>query len=221
MSRIILFFTALFFSISCSFSQIQIPDTNTRHIVFTHAGFDYNLIAVSLGYLNYCPKFKTGVYFDISQGTALLFTSNLKSQIGLQTWQGSFGKFNCKTNMGFIFTRSYNKAGLYNSIGFNFQNNFGLSINRINLGIDIQYNPYILTLIKHSDFYRKYYFENVKDGWYRNLSNNIRIGSYISVLTDKRRLIELSLRLGYQTSGKLDLLIPSIYGIISINKKFN
>lgn len=218
--NIFLLWAYLFYSMS-SFAQIQRPDSTFHHIVATNVGYDYNLISVQLGYAYYHPAYKTSAFIDITQGTAVLGTPNLRIQLGLQTWQGSSKKFNFRNSIAFVYSHSSNKAGNYKGLGLNIQINAGFTLNRLGIGADFQYNPFFATQIRHTEFYRQYYYNDVKDGWYKNTANNLRVGGYASLMINKRRSLELSLRAGYQTSGQFDKLAkPTIYAIIGINKKF-
>jgi hypothetical protein len=215
----------LFYIWICLFSsslsaQIIQPKDDCRHIAKINVGYDYNLISVDVGYAYYQPKFKTAAFIDLTQGTALLGTGNLRTQIGLQTWQGSFQKFNLRTSLAFVYTRSTNKAGNYDGLGLNLHINAGLNLKNIGFGADLQYNPFFATHIKHSDFWRQYYYSEAKDGWYKLTANTWRVGGYFSTLFGTEKMLELNLRGGYQTSGQFDKLIPGFYAIIGFNKKF-
>lgn len=219
-NRIFVVITVSILFTSNSKAQIQLPQNDYRHIVKANFGYDHNLISVNIGYAYFQHKLKTAAFIDVTQGTALIGTSNLRTQIGLQTWQGSVKKLNIRTLLAFVYTHSSNNAGSHNALGLNVQVNGGLQWNRWGLGTDIQYNPFFVTHIKHSDFYRQYYYNDVKDGWYKNTTDNLRIGGYLLVSLDKAKSTELSIRGGYQTSGKLDKLIPPFYGVLGFNKKF-
>jgi hypothetical protein len=200
-------------------AQIIKPDTTRQHFINLNFGYDYNLISLNLGYAYYVPKFKTAAFADFTQGTALLGTGNFRTQIGLQTWQGSIKKFNLKTTLAFVYSRSVNKAGSYDGLGMNFNLNAGITLKRFGIGADFQYNQFFATHIKHSSYWRQYYFPNAKDGWYNLTSNNIRVGGYLSGQLDTQKTWELNLRGGYQTSGQFDKLIPGFYFIFGLNKK--
>ncbi|MDX2280089.1 MAG: GNAT family N-acetyltransferase [Saprospiraceae bacterium] len=201
-------------------AQMQYPSVDFRHIIKVSVGYDYNLVALDLGYAYYQQRLKTAVFVDITQGTALLGSGNLRTQVGVQTWQGSFQKFNFSNALAFVYTHSMNKAGNYDGLGLNFHMNVGLRLKRLGFGADFQYNPFLMTYIKHSDFWRQYYYSEAKDGWYKLTANTWRIGGYISAYLDKQHSLELNLRAGYQTSGQLDKLIPGFYAIFGFNKKF-
>lgn len=208
----------------CSFSSSSIaqfiqPNDNIKHIAKINIGYDYNLISLDAGFGYYYSKYKTAAFLDFTQGSALLGTGNFRTQIGLQNWQGGQKKINLKTSLALVQTRSINKAGNYNGLGLSLQIQPGLNYNQIGFGADIQYNPFFATHIKHSDFWRQYYYNNAKDGWYKFTTTNWRFGIYISLLTGNEKSLELNLRGGYQTSGQYDRLIPGFYSIIGFNKR--
>lgn len=202
------------------YSQITKPDSTTKHIINLNIGFDYNIISTNIGYDYYFKKYKTSAFIDFTQGSALLGTSNFRTQIGLKTWKGTFNKFNLRNSLAFVHSHSSNKAGNYDGLGLNLITNAGFTFNRFGLGLDLQYNPFFATHIKHSDYWRTYFYSNAKDGWYSLTSNNLRMGLYLSELFGKHKTTELNLKGGYQSSGQFDKLIPNIYFIIGINKRF-
>ncbi|MFM2228382.1 MAG: hypothetical protein RL664_1725 [Bacteroidota bacterium] len=216
--KFFLFLLACYFS-SSSMAQFILPTDDIKHIANINVGYDYNLISLDAGYAYYYSKYKTAVFANLTQGTALLGTGNYRTQIGLQTWQGSQKKLNLKTSLALVHTRSINKAGNYNGIGFSLQIQPGLNYKHIGFGADFQCNPFFSTHIKHSDFWRQYYYSDAKDGWYKLTTTNWRFGAYISLLMGNENSFELNFRGGYQTSGQYDRLIPGFYSIIGFNKK--
>lgn len=198
-------------------AQIYEPDKSLHHLFGITAGFDHNLVALNLNYTYYLPQYKTGAFVSITQGTALLGTGNLQLQIGLQSWQGSFRKFNLKSRLSFMYVRSDNNAGTYNSLGLNLVLNPGLSLGRFGAGLDLQLNPLLATNIQHSDYFRTYVYSDVKDGWYNTSAINLRIGIYLTYLFLKHKTLEVFLKGGYQTNGVYDQLIPGIYFNLGLN----
>jgi hypothetical protein len=162
-----------------------VNNTSNYHMVNLNMGYDYNLIGLNLGYSYYMTKYKSSVFFDFTQGTALLGTGNFRTQLGIQTWQGTYNWFNLKSTLAFVYSKSTNKAGNYNALGLNFTLNPGVTLNRFSIGADLQFNPFLLTHIEHSDYWKTNFYENTKDGWYSNSVNNFRMGVYASGLLDK------------------------------------
>jgi hypothetical protein len=201
-------------------AQVLEPTENSHHNVVLNIGFDNNLISLNLGYAYYEAKYKTSVFIDFTQGSSLIGTGDFKTQIGVQTWQGSFEKFNLKNSIAFVYAQSINKAGIYNGLGINIVSNPGFRFNRMSVGADFQYNPFFATHIKHSDYYREYLYENVKDGWYSSTAHNLRLGMYVAAQLGKKKTLELNIKGGYQNNGQYDKFVPNIYAIVGVNKSF-
>jgi hypothetical protein len=214
-----------FFFLSCiatyeSRAQVFEPTGNSRHTLGANVGFDNNLISLNLGYAYSVAKYKSSAFIDFTQGSSLLGTADLRTQVGLQTWQGSFKKFTLKNSIALVHVRSLNKAGNYNGLGINIVSNPGFKFNRFGVGADLQYNPFLATHIKHSDYYRTYLYEQVKDGWYGFTAQNVRVGLYMAAQLGKKSTFELNLKGGYQNNGQYDKLVPNAYAIIGFNKSF-
>ncbi|HEX8577809.1 MAG TPA: hypothetical protein VF677_16110 [Flavobacterium sp.] len=214
-----LFFVSCILTAKVS-AQIFEPAENSHHTLGFNFGFDNNLIGLNLGYAYYEAKYKTSAFIDFTQGSSLIGTGNFRTQIGLQSWQGSFEKFNLKNSIAFVYAQSTNKAGNYSGLGINIVSNPGFRFNRFGVGADLQYNPFFATHIKHSDYYRQDIYENVKDGWYSSTAHNLRLGLYGAVQLGKKRTLELNIKGGYQNNGQYDKIIPNAYAIIGINKSF-
>jgi hypothetical protein len=213
------------FIVSCSLThesraQVFEPGENSHHNVGTNVGFDNNLISLNLGYAYYITKYKSSAFIDFTQGSSLLGTGDFKTQIGLQIWQGSFKKFTLKNSIALVYARSVSKAGNYNGLGINIVSNLGFKFNRFGVGTDFQYNPFLATHIKHSDYYRTYLYDQVKDGWYGFTAQNLRVGLYMVAQLGKQRTFELNLKGGYQNNGQYDKLVPNAYAIIGVNQSF-
>ena len=200
-------------------AQIIQPNDNSHHLINLNLGYDYNIISINAGYAYYLSEYKTAAFADFTQGSALLGTGNFRTQLGFQTWQGSYNKFNLKSSLSFVYSRSVNKAGNYDGLGMNLTLNPGITLNRFGFGADFQYNPFFATHIKHSDLWKQSY-SDTKDGWYCLTANNFRAGIYISGLLNSEKTLELNLKGGFQTSGEYDKLLPRIYFTFGLNKQF-
>ncbi|HEY0055988.1 MAG TPA: hypothetical protein VGB63_11570 [Pedobacter sp.] len=201
-------------------AQIIEPTTGIRHNLGFGAGFDNNLIGLNINYAYHKSSLKSSAFIDFSQGSSLLGTGDFKTQVGLQTWQGSFKRFNLKNSIAFVYARSVNKAGNYTGLGLNIVSNPGVKFNRVSIGADFQYNPFLATQINHSEFYREHYYEDVKDGLYSSTAKNLRLGLYMAGQFGKKKTFELNIKGGYQNNGQYDKLIPNGYAIIGFNKSF-
>lgn len=218
-TTICLLFSLLYFTHQ-NRAQVLEPTENSRHTVGTGVGFDHNLVSVTLGYAYYRATYKASAFIDFTQGSSALGTGDYKTQIGLQTWQGSFKKFTLKNSIAFVYARSANKAGNYAALGISIVSNPGFRFARVGIGADFQYNPFLATRIRHSDHYRQYYYEHVKDGWYGSTAQNLRAGLYVAARLGKQKTVELNVKGGYQRNGQYDKLIPNAYAIVGVHKSF-
>ena len=201
-------------------AQILLPsESNTNNINF-NTGLDNNLLALNIGYSYFLTNLKSSPFISFTQGSSLLATGNFRAELGVNTWQGSFRKFTLKSQLSLVFARSENEAGNYNGLGINFTINPGFKFGNYGFGLDLQYNPFYATYIKHSNTYLQNYYANAKDGWYENTANNKRIGFYAARQFGKENSSEINFKAGYQNNGLYDKLIPNYYGIIGINKSF-
>jgi hypothetical protein len=105
-------------------------------------------------------------------------------------------------------------------LGVSIVSNPGFRFGRLGVGADLQYNPFLATHIRHSDYYRQYYYETVKDGWFSSTAHNLRAGIYMAAQLGKQRTVELNLKGGYQGNGQYDKLIPGAYAFLGVNKSF-
>lgn len=199
-------------------AQVFAPNGSNPHNFGLNLGFDNNLISVNLSYAYSPAKSKVSAFMDFTQGSSLIGTGDFRTQIGLQSWRGSFKKFILKNSIALVYAQSINKAGAYRGLGINLISNPGLKFNRFSIGADLQYNPFLATRIKHSDLYRINYFENVRDGWYSSTAENLRLGFYVGQQLGKKKTLEMNIRGGYQNNGEYDKLAPNAYAIIGINK---
>lgn len=199
--------------------QILEPGGKNAHLVSLDFGYDHNLVSLNFGYSFFAAQYRSAIFADFTQGTALLGTGNFRTQAGLKTWFDLGKALKVRTLLALVYTQSRSKTGAIDGLGFNLQLNPGITWPRGGIGADLQYNRFLATHFVHSDFWRQYYYKEVKDGWYRSTSANLRTGIYLSSWLGRRQSVELHLRGGYQTNGKFDKLIPKFYGIIGLNKK--
>jgi hypothetical protein len=190
---------------------------NKEHTITTSAGFDYTLIALSLGYSYYIPKYKTAAFANLTQSSALLGKGNYRLQAGMQSWQGGYKKFMLKSSLALVYSRSVNNAGKFNALGLDVNINPGFIFKKYALGLDLEYNPFFATHIQHSALWKENYY-NSKDGWYSTTAQNIRAGVFANKQFGKQ--YALIVRVGYQSNGQYDKLTPNLYFIAGLSRSF-
>ena len=206
----------LFSSQSLS-AQVLEPLPGYQNHIYLNLGYDFNIASIKLGYARYLEKYRTSAFIDFGQGSSLIGSGNFSIRSGLRTWQGSAGTFDLNTSLAGIYTRSSNRTATYNGLGLDINVRPGLRTGRTGIGLDLQYTTYFSTHIRHTNYWREFFFEDVKDGWYALRINNRRLGAYMTRLIGKNQRWEINLRGGYQTSGQFDKLLPGIYLITGTN----
>lgn len=201
-------------------AQIQPPDESDRHLLSANLGFDYNIVAVNLSYARYFPNLKTAPFVEITQNTALLGLENFRLQTGIKSWLGSGERFILNSSLAFTWVKSTNEAGIYDGLGTTVEVLPGIRLGRWALGAHLYFNPIVATHIEHSDAFRENFYLNAKDGWYQFTAANLRAGAFVSFLPNQDTPLEITLKGGYQTSGEFDGLIPNLYFLIGLNKRF-
>ncbi len=201
-------------------AQIQPPDESTQHLLTANLGFDYNIVAANLSYGRYFANLKTAPFAEITQNTALLGLENFRLQTGIKSWLGSGERFVLNSSLALTWVKSTNEAGVYNGLGATVEVLPGVRLGRWALGAHLYLNPIVATHIEHSDSFRDTFYKDAKDGWYKSTATNLRAGAFLSWFANDANALEINLKSGYQTSGEFDGLIPNLYFLIGLNKRF-
>ncbi|MGA0559310.1 hypothetical protein ACO2Q8_21805 [Larkinella sp. VNQ87] len=201
-------------------SQYAPPLPTQKHLVGVEAGYDYSVVTVNFRYGFHLPRLRSAPFVEFTQNTALPGLNNSRSQIGIRSWQGSVGRFLLTSQLAIQSIGASNKAGNYNAVGAVVELNPGLLFNRFGLGLNLAYNPVFATHITHSTDFHDRFFREAKDGWYRQTATNLRAGVNLLYLLNSHKSLEMSLKGGYQTSGSLDQLLPPVYLLLGVNKRF-
>ncbi|UZR96769.1 hypothetical protein [Chondrinema litorale] len=198
-------------------AQVIQPDTNQHHIIQTGGGFDHSLIALHLGYSRYLSKFRSAVFTEFTQSSALLGTGNHRTRLGVIHWLPLHQHWALQGKIALVYTQSDNVAGKYKALGYQLDLTLLYLTKKGSLGFDVSYNPFFATHIIHSDYWKEYLYEDAKDGWYSTTVRTFRIGGVVSRYLNKVQSLEASLKAGYQTNGKYDKLVPGIYFNFHLN----
>ena len=193
------------------------PKDNQHHIFETGAGFDHSLIALHMGYAYYKPKLRSAVFTRFTQSSALLASGNFSTRFGLKHWLSLHEHWIIQWKLAFIYAQSINPAGKYKALGYQVDIGPQFLIQKGSFGIDFSFNPFFLTHIEHSVYWKDYLYEDAKDGWYRNTVRTFRLGGSVSRYINQSESFEVSLKGGYQTNGTYDKLVPGLYFNLYLN----
>jgi hypothetical protein len=201
-------------------AQVFEPSEAHKHNIAVATGLDNNLLAVQISYAYHLKDNRSSVFASFIQGSSQLGSGNFRSELGVKTWLGSYEKFVLQSNLGVVYTKGVNKVGTYDGIGINLSIMPSLQFGNFGVGLSAEYNPYIATHIKHTDYYKQSFYADVKDGWYGSTATNIRLGVVLNLLFSEKSQIEANLKVGYQKNGVYDTFLPNAYAVIGFNKNF-
>lgn len=137
--------------------------------------------------------------------------NDIRVQLGASTFLLHNSNFNVSTALALTTTHTQNT--LYNGTGF------GLDV-LITAGYykstwfaaaEAGADRTLLTRLSHSDYYKDYFYQEAKDGWYPNSAGNLRIGVRGGIKIGRA---ELGLRVGAQTTMEFNKrVIPFFAGL--------
>lgn len=200
-----------------SFSQVQnFKDENRRNSIYLSFGYDESLTTLTLGYVR-------GIIFKENLSRLILHTdysvpvikfdlNDFRFRVGTQYSLLKKGYFDIPVRFNILFNGTENKS--FNAVGFGTELGFlpGFYRSSFFVCLDIYWIQQWTSYLKHTDLYKKYFYENVKDGWYKTPSASMRYGLNIGCYIKKR--FQISLKGGFQHFGEYNDNAPKIYGIL-------
>jgi len=193
------------------------PRDYQHHIIEAGGGFDHSLIALHLGYAYYQSRYRSAVFTRFTQSSALLGSGNFSSRLGVMYWLPLHERWALQAKLALIYAESANPAGRYNALGYQLDLSPRFLTKRGGFGLDFSVNPFFLTHIEHSDYWKEYLYEDAQDGWYRNTVRTFRMGASVSRYINRAKSLEAALQGGYQTNGRYDRLVPGLYFNLYLN----
>lgn len=148
--------------------------------------------------------------FDLNDIRIRLTSETVLLKKGIFEVRGGIDPVVCNTKM---------QTETMTSIGADFHVFTGVSTQKWNTGIELNYNQMVSTYIKHTDKYKENVYADVVDGWYKATASNIKIGLLVG---RKFNNLEIYLKGGISKTGKFNnyLFVPTIYSIIGFNYRF-
>ncbi len=192
-----------------------------RNLLYTTHGFDNSIITSYIGY---------GQGFQLNSLDRLLV---VRSDLSLPMFEIDLNDYlfraGCRVSVydaqGFTIPAELNLTlkGTQNgtfggkSFGTELGVTPGFTANKWLIATELFWIQQWLTHIKHSDYYKKYFYD-AKDGWLKTSASHFRFG--IRACRSFQNKYELMFRGGYQQRGKLDDKLPPLYAIFSIGMTF-
>jgi len=218
--KIILLYIFLTCSIASAITLNQLKDRENA-IVF-QAGYDYSLVTLTTGYARGVTLFDHSLmpYIQLSTPLFKIDIGDYRIDMGFQTSLFRYSGFDISTIFTPLIVR---KTENDTSQALNFGSEFSIIIGYIAeswfAGTKFSYDYGYITHIEHTDIY-KFYYKDVKDGWYGSSSANIKIGIVGGYAVTKT--VEITTDLGIARTGifKEYFLVPSYYANLGINYRY-
>ncbi len=120
-------------------------------------------------------------------------------------------------HFGIFTTTTKNSMSSISSSGIRISINPGYYKASWFVASEIVYDKFLLSNIKNSDLYKKVYYSEAKDGWYKNSGGNFHFGILSGKTIGKN---ELNLKFGMITTEQLNLVLVSYYAQIGYRISF-
>jgi hypothetical protein len=192
------------------------------NLLYNDIGIDHSMLTLSLGYGRYfdIETIKRRLLFFADYGAPLANFDfrNFRLRLGAQSSVFDYKTFRLPIRLSFNVVGAHNK--LFQSIGLGSELGIapGYYGRLFEIAPEFSWDQKWGTHIKHSDWYRQYFYENAKNGWYSMSSSSIRAGIYFAWNINEHVLI--GLKAGYQRFGQYNVLVPPVYGTLHTEFRF-
>ena len=188
------------------------------NIVYSSYGLDPAMV-LTAGYGRVVPIFGHRFQFVVDGGMVMARAdaNDFRARVGVRTALLSWRSLALTGNMAFV-TR-----GTENSIyrGLNFGSEFALTAGVYRRGwfvaSEFGRDKDIITHLTHSDWYRRYYYPQAKDGWYLNAGGTYSYGLTAGVALGRTEVV---VRAGRLVTEKFDQMLPPMYASLGIGVGF-
>ena len=218
---LILFVMILYSSFRSSIINAQVfsPPLPGKHVIYMSFGLDPALVT-TLGYARSFHKSAFDRDIIIFTEIAMPIKFDLydyRYKVGGQTTLFNFNRLDFSSMFTFI-TRG-TKNSIHNATSFGMDITFLLGYYRKHwfaVG-EFGWDRAIFTYIKHSDWYKTYFYSDANDGWYSNTAGSYHYGFRTGFSLSR---IEITLRAGIQqTKSIIDPLVP-FFVVLGLNYRF-
>jgi hypothetical protein len=197
-----------------NFARLE-PGTNRVHMSF---GLDPALVT-TVGYSRGIALGDRAALVDLDIGMAAAEADfqDLRARIGFQTtflqlgdWRVAVrGRLIARTTSNSIYDGTGFSADLTSYVGFYRRGWFAAAL--------IGYDRQCVMHIKHTDWYREYFYENAVDGWYRGKAGILHVGLVTGIAAGP---VEIALRLETRRVGGGERLDPPFVGSLNLSYPF-
>jgi hypothetical protein len=222
MSRRILFLAALLLSValvpgaSAQWNVARFDSGKNR--LYTTFGLDPALVTTA-GYGRVVSMFGHPVQLtgDLGLAAARLDTRDFRARLGIQTSILRAGSIHLTGSATFITRGTENSIYRALNFGSDFTGTLGMYRHKWYAAGEFGFDKAIITHLTHSDWYRKYYYPDAKDGWYLTGGGVFHYGVGAGVALGP---IEIGGRFGWRRTENFKEVATPLYGSLGVGLGF-
>ena len=186
-------------------------------------GMDYSILPVEINYKRGVSLFN--YKYPVSVGASVTIPmfdfdlNDIRVRLTSETTILRKGNFDVRGGIDPLLVNVKMQTETMTSLGADFHIFTGLTNQKWNAGLELNYNQIFSSYIKHTDKYRENVFMDVVDGWYKNTASNLKIGVLAGRSFNK---FDIYLNIGISKTGKFNnyLFVPTYYALLGANYTF-
>ncbi|WP_028974144.1 hypothetical protein [Spirochaeta cellobiosiphila] len=178
---------------------------STIYIAF---GFDYGLASLTTGYSHSINK-DLDVSIDFTIPTVKMDTDEYRLRVGGDLRIFEAGSISIPLHSSLVYRGFGNSLVKGHGLGMELGMRPGVYFENWSLGGEFIWDRQLVTYLKHSDYYKRWFYKDVKDGWYSASGDTLRLGIVSTYsLSDS---FALGFNGGYEYHGLYKTVAPPAY----------
>jgi hypothetical protein len=189
-----------------------------RNQMYATFGLDPAVVA-SFGYGRVVPMLGRNWQFGVEGGLAApdYDRRDFRARVQIRTTVLQWRSLRLVGSMAFISRGTQNSIYRAFSFGSDFTGTLGVYRRSWFLAGEFGFDKAEVTHITHSEWYRRHYYPEAKDGWYLNTAGTFHIGATGGVALGR---LELGLRAGWLQTENFNDLTPPMYAGLGLGVRF-
>jgi len=189
-----------------------------RNRVYTTFGMDPALVGtVGYGRVVRMIGHDFQLTADAGLAAAHLDTRDFRARLGTQTSLVRAGSLHLTGSATFITRGTENSIYRALNFGADFTGTLGMYRRAWFAAGEVGFDKAIITHLTHSDWYRRYYYPDAKDGWYLDAGGIFHYGATSGIALGR---MELAGRFGWRRTENFRELLTPLYGSVGLGFRF-
>ena len=189
-----------------------------RNRVYSTFGLDPALVA-SVGYARVVPLMGHDFQLtgDVGVVAAHLDTRDFRARLSTQTSLLRWRSLRLTGSATFITRGTENSIYRALNFGSDFTGTLGVYRHKWFTAGEFGFDKAIITHLTHSDWYRKYFYPDAKDGWYLTGGGTFHYGMAAGIALGR---MEVGGRFGWRRTERFNELTPPMYASVGVGIGF-